>query len=110
MSETEQSKKEFLQSLHPIMDADRVFHQNTEMHLKKIPCCTLLVDNNDKNRMVKLNETALIIWQLCTEDRSVGQIVGLLSEAFEQDPEDMGRDVSRVLEHLLEDGAVVEQV
>ena len=60
------------------------------MHLKKIPCCTLLVDNNDKSRMVKLNDTALIIWQLCTDDRSVEQITTLLSEAFEQDPEDMG--------------------
>jgi predicted transcriptional regulator len=109
MSENDQSTKEFLHSLHPVMDAGRVFSQTTEMHLKKIPCCTLLVDNNDSNRMIKLNDTALIIWQLCTENRSVGDIVGLLSEAFEQDPDDMGRDVSRVLEHLLEDGAVIEQ-
>ena len=27
MSETDQSKKEFLQSLHPIMDGGRVFRQ-----------------------------------------------------------------------------------
>ncbi len=109
MPENDASTKEFLQSLHPIMERDRVFRQTTEMHLKKIPCCTLLVDNNDSNRMIKLNDTALIIWQLCTEDRSVGDIVTLLSEAFDQDPEEMSRDVSRVLEHLLEDGAVVER-
>ena len=109
MSDTEQSNKEFLHSLHPIMEGTRVFAQNPEMHLKKIPCCTLLVDNEDSSRMIKLNDTALIIWQLCTEDRSVEDIVTLLSEAFEQDPEEMGRDVSRVLEHLLEDGGVVEQ-
>ncbi|KAA3623246.1 MAG: PqqD family protein [Proteobacteria bacterium] len=100
--------KEFLHSLHPILpDAMRV-KQNAKFELDKIPCCYLLKNKDSEEQLLKLNDSGVLIWQLCHEERAVGEIVDLLAEAFEQARDEMARDVSRVVSHLLEEDALLD--
>jgi len=99
--------REFLHSLHPLMPDDMIPVQSDELNLKQVPCCSLLVDKEDPNRMIKLNKTGILIWGLCRDDRSVGEIIDLLSEAFELEREEMARDVSRVVDHLISEQALI---
>lgn len=103
-----QQDKEFLQSLHPLLPEALCVRQSGRHTLDKIPCCFLLRDNENDRQVLKLNDSGVLIWQLCHEEREVGEIVDLLSEAFEQEREDMARDVSRVVDYLLEEHALVE--
>jgi hypothetical protein len=103
-----ETNKEFLHSLHPILPDSMRVHQSDRFTLQKIPCCTLLKSVEDERHILKLNDSGLLIWQLCHEERSIGEIVELLAEAFEQPREDMARDVSRVVDYLLEENALVE--
>ncbi len=103
-----ENSKEFLHSLHPILpDAMRV-RQSERFSIHKIPCCTLLKNVENDRHVLKLNESGFLIWQLCQEERSIGEIVDLLADAFEQERDSMARDVSRVVEHLVEETALVE--
>lgn len=99
----------FLHSLHPILPDETTVRQNARFKVEKITCCYLLKDGEDEGHVLKLNDSGILIWQLCQETRSVGEMVELLSEAFEQPRDDMARDVSRVVEYLLEEGALLEK-
>jgi hypothetical protein len=100
-------KQAFLHSLHPLLPEDLVAIQSDELELEQVPCCHLLVDKSDKKRMIKLNQTGILIWGLCQDNRTVGEIIDLLSEAFEADRTDMARDVSRVVDHLIAERALI---
>lgn len=104
-----ENTREFLHSLHPILPEDMRVVQSDRFTMEKIPCCTLLRSLDDERHVLKLNDSGLIIWQLCHEEREVGEIVDLLAEAFEQTHEDMARDVSRVVDYLLEESALLER-
>jgi hypothetical protein len=103
-----ESSKEFLQSLHPLLPNELVAVQNPDMEVHKTPCCYVLRDKQEKKYKVKLNDTGALIWALCEEARNLGEINQLLAEAFEVDLEDMSRDVSRVVDYLLEENALIE--
>ncbi len=103
-----ENTKEFLQSLHPILPDTMRVRQSDRFTLQKIPCCTLLKNNDDERHVLKLNESGFLIWQLCHEERAIGEIVDLLADAFEQDREEMARDVSRVVDYLVEENALLE--
>ena len=101
-----ENSKEFLRSLHTILPDELIPVKNDIFRLDKIPCCYLLVDTTDNSHIVKLNDTGSIIWGLCSDGRSVGDIVSLLSEAYEIPRADMLSDVSRIVEYLLDEGAL----
>ncbi|GJL80974.1 MAG: hypothetical protein DHS20C01_06080 [marine bacterium B5-7] len=101
--------KEFLHSLHPIMDDAIVLSQSQSFRLEKIPCCYLLHDKQDDGHVIKLNDSGILIWHLCSDKRTVGEIVDLLADGFEQPREDMARDVSRVVEYLIEERALLSE-
>jgi len=102
-----QDTKEFLHSLHPILPDSTRVRRSERFEIQKIPCCTLLRNVEDRSQVLKLNDSGFIIWQLCEEDRELGEIVDLLADAYEHDREDMARDVSRVVSYLLEENALV---
>jgi hypothetical protein len=102
------NSKEFLHSLHPLLPDEMRVRQTTNFRVHKIPCCTLLKDVNDEQHVLKLNDSGILIWQLCQGERSIGDIVDLLADAFEQEREEMARDVSRVVSYLIEENAVAE--
>ena len=99
--------KEFLHSLHPLLPEDLIAIQSDDYDYKQVPCCHLLIDKSDSKRMIKLNQTGVLIWGLCTEQRSLGEIVEILADAFEQDRAVVHEDVSRVMDHLLAENVVI---
>ena len=105
-----ENSKDFLHSLHPILPDDMRVHQSDRFTLQKIPCCTLLKNKDDDRHVLKLNESGFLIWQLCHEERALGEIVDLLADAFEQDRQEMARDVSRVVDYLVEETALIQSV
>ncbi len=102
-----ESTKEFLHSLHPLLPEDIVPVQSEEFEFEKIPCCFLLRDKNNPTRLIKLNQTGILIWELCTDNRTIGQMVDMLSEAFEQERIEMARDISRIVDYLIEEKALL---
>lgn len=89
-----------------VLTEDMVPVQNPELEFQRIPCCYLLVRRDGSRQAVKLNEASSMIWGLCEDDRSIGDIARFLAEQFEQDPDVMKRDVTRVIEDLIIEQAV----
>ena len=102
-----ENSKEFLLSLHSLVPENLIPIRNEGFRHDKIPCCDLLTDESDTEHVLKLNNSGAIIWGLCTESRSVGDIINMLADAFEVERADMARDVSRVVEYLLEERALI---
>ena len=73
--------------------------------IKKIPCCYLLRVPSGE-RTLKLNETGILIWELCNGRVKVGEILELLSSSFPEAAPDMEKDLFRVLDELNEEKAI----
>lgn len=65
----------------------------------------LLLFNPAKTTILYCNETASLVWQLCDGQRSVGQIVALLVEAYPEAGGSIKRDVQAVLKDFQDNGA-----
>lgn len=59
-----------------------------------------------QRRLVHCNETAALVWRLCDGQRSVGEIVQLLVEAYPDAADEVPQDVQRVLTQLLDADAI----
>jgi len=66
----------------------------------------LLLYHSGRTTVVYLNQTALMIWQLCDSQRSAAEITALLAAAFPGDRDAIARDVAQVMRHLVEHGVV----
>jgi hypothetical protein len=73
--------------------------------VKKIPCCFLLV-NSDLQHTLKLNETSLLLWELCNGMFCVGEILELLTDHFPDVASTLRRDVFRVLDEFKEENVI----
>ncbi|MFP4345721.1 MAG: PqqD family protein [Anaerolineales bacterium] len=60
----------------------------------------LLLFHPATTRIVYCNATAGLIWRLCDGERTVGEIVALLTEAYPEAAETLAADVERALEQL----------
>ncbi len=98
-------KQSLANSIHPEIAADTCPVQIEGFELEKIPCCYLLRHKQD-NRIVKLNQTGLMIWQICNGEWSVGEMIEVLQESYPQDAENIPKDIYRTLD-LLRDEEVV---
>ena len=56
-----------------------------------------------------LNDSSAVIWNLCDGERSVGEIVDALREAFPEQASEIEADVSQVINELLK-SAVLQPV
>lgn len=65
----------------------------------------LLLYNPEHGRILALNATGALVWQLCDGARTVGEIVGLLQEGY-PDAAGIPGDVEELLGKLREAGAV----
>jgi coenzyme PQQ biosynthesis protein PqqD len=92
--------------LHPDLPLDTVPKQVDGFELERIPCCFIL-KHTETGRMVKLNNTGLLIWQTCTGEWTVGEIIEALQENYPDAAETMARDVFRALD-ILRDEAVID--
>lgn len=65
----------------------------------------LLLYDPEHGRILALNATGALVWQLCDGARTVGEIVGLLQEGY-PDAAGIPDDVEELLGKLREAGAV----
>lgn len=91
--------------IHPALPLDTIPKQNEEYALEKIPCCHLL-KHSTNGEVIKLNNTGLLIWQTCTGEWTVGEIIEALKEAYPDAAADMNKDVFRALDNLQDEGAI----
>ncbi|MEM7563916.1 MAG: PqqD family protein [Pseudomonadota bacterium] len=91
--------------LHPDLPDHIVPKQVEGFRIEKIPCCYLL-RNDETDRIVKLNNTGILIWQTCTGEWNVGEIIEALKESYPDAAETMARDVYRAMD-ILQDEEVI---
>ena len=89
----------------PEINADSVPSQIPGYELTKTACCYFLKETETKN-MVKLNDSSALIWQVCTGEWSVGDIVEVLKESYPDAADSMEQDVYVALEQLAKEGTV----
>lgn len=65
----------------------------------------LLLYDPEHGRILALNATGALVWQLCDGARTVGEIIGLLQEGY-PDAAGIPDDVEELLGKLREAGAV----
>jgi hypothetical protein len=66
----------------------------------------LLLYHPGQTTIMYCNPTASLIWGLCDGQRSVGDIIGLLSAAYEQAAAAIAADVQATLEQFHQHGAI----
>ncbi len=93
-----------LNDLHQTFDLHCIPRQIEGYTLEKIPCCWIL-KSPKINRMVKMNDTGILIWSLCEGELSVGDLIELLSEEYPDVP-DMAKDIQRTLDSLVEEQVI----
>jgi hypothetical protein len=86
---------------HPDLGDSLIPRQKQGYYIKKIPCCLLLMDEKDQ-RILKLNDTGVLLWQLCTGELNVGDILAMLGESYPENEDVISRDVYRVLDTFKE--------
>ena len=92
--------------IHPELPLDTIPRQKPGYSIRKIPCCYLLQHESEKNGYVKLNETGIMIWQICTGEWTVGEIIEALREQYPEAADEMDKDVFRALDDLFEEGVI----
>jgi len=95
----ENKEKSELHALHKDYPAEAVPTRADGYNIKKIPCCFLL-QNSEGQNVIKLNETGVLIWELCSGELSVGDMLELLVESFPDAAEHIKIDLNRVLDEL----------
>ncbi len=96
-----------LEDLHQQFPLDALPVQSEGFSVNKIPCCWIITKDDD-GRRIKLNDSSMLIWQLCEADNTVGDIIGALQEQF-PGVDDMEKDIQRALDELLEEGLISMQ-
>jgi hypothetical protein len=88
-----------VKDLHPVLPPETVPVQQDGYQLKRISCCYVLADTDDRV-VLALNDTAVLIWMLCTGEWTVGDIVHTLSDKYPDAAAEIGKDVYRTLDLL----------
>ena len=87
------------------INAETVPSQVPGFELQKTACCFFLKEEDSKN-LVKLNDSSALIWQVCTGEWSVGEIIDVLKESYPDAADGMDKDVYTALDSLVKEGVV----
>ncbi len=90
---------------HPELPLHTAPKQRPGFQLEKTACCYVL-RNRQTNATTKLNDTSLLIWQACTGEWSVGEMIDSLISHYPEASADMKNDVFRTLDLLMEEGVI----
>ena len=93
-----------IEDIHEEFPLDSIPKHLDNYQLTKITCCWLLTDPA-QDKTVKLNETSLLIWKMCTGEFTVGDMIAALEENF-PDVDTIARDVHRALDLLNDEGVI----
>ena len=66
----------------------------------------LLLYDPSGSRIIQLNATAALIWQLCDGQRNVEEIVSLLQVAYPEQADMIAQDVQEMLDRWVEAGCL----
>jgi len=66
----------------------------------------LLLYHPAETKVMYCNQTASLIWQLCDGQRTVQEIVEMLSEAYPEATADIANDVQETVQQFLDHGAI----
>ena len=97
MSENEKPSTEFT--------ADTVPEQTDGYELQKTPCCYFLREPVSRST-VRLNDSSALIWQVCTGEWTVGEIIDVLKESYPDAADSMDNDVIKALNLLYGEGVI----
>ena len=97
MSEEEKPTIEFT--------ADTVPEQSAGYEIKKTACCYFLQEEESQN-LVRLNDSSALIWQVCTGEWTVGEIIEVLKESYPDAADAMDQDVMQALNMLYGEGVI----
>lgn len=73
--------------------------------LEKTVCCYFLREEETKS-IIKLNDSSVLIWRICTGEWSVGEMIEVLKESYPDAAENMENDVYRTLGLLKNEGVI----
>ena len=90
-----------LEDLHGTLPLDVKPIQREDCDVQKIPCCWIVTIKGD-NRRIKLNDSSMLIWQLCEGENTVGEMIDALQAQY-PDVQGMDKDIQRALDELLEE-------
>lgn len=60
-----------------------------------------------RNVIIHSNQGGALIWSLCDGQRSVAEVVDILSAAYPESADEIARDVPQTIQELLSRGALV---
>lgn len=66
----------------------------------------MLLYSLSENRAVYLNDSAYLVWQLCGEGISVGEMIAMLEQTYPERRETIRTDVLAALETLRQSGVL----
>jgi len=66
----------------------------------------LLLYHLDETKILYCNQTASLIWHLCDGQRTVGQMIDILSEAYPEAAGTMASDVEETIQQFLDAGCI----
>ena len=66
----------------------------------------LLLYHLDETKILYCNQTASLIWHLCDGQRTVGQMIDILSEAYPKAAGTMASDVEETIQQFLDAGCI----
>lgn len=66
----------------------------------------ILLYHPGNNKTLYINKSASIIWQLCTGEQTVAEIIGLIKDAYPEQGEDLDQDVISTLTNLKNNDAI----
>lgn len=83
------------------MDIDKVIHLNDDYFIERIDG-EITVYHPTLTTSVYLNDTGALIWELCNGERSVADIIAILTEIYPESGEQIETDVKSIVLKLVE--------
>lgn len=96
---------ETVRQLHTAFSLQAVPRRQPGYRLARIPCCSLLQDAAGKT-VLKLDDSSVLIRELCTGELNIGTMIQLLAESYPEAAADMQKDVLRALDELNEEAVI----
>ena len=94
---TEQPSEEISMESYPA--------QQPGFELKKTACCFFLQEE-ESERLVKLNDSSALIWQVSTGEWTVADIIDVLKDSYPNAADSMHSDVIQALDLLVDENVI----
>lgn len=88
------------------MSSSQKFDHNPLFHIEKFDN-EILLYSVSKAEGVYLNETAYLVWEMCSKSNSIEEIVTLLEKAYPGQKDAIREDVHQTIESLVNNGALI---